>query len=166
MTDSPYMSIFAVMWVSAAVILILWFFWRDRKEQKQLEQRWQEREERKREAERQRQQHLKERHALILRTREQRYQLEERALVLLDKLQKEGRLCISDDEYGLLSDAVCVEYENLGVDIMYHENLYRGLSEEADEAIQEIDDEEIMRAQRMGEKGMWSQEGSLNIRNL
>ena len=166
MTDSPYMNVFMVVWFSAAAILILWFFWRDRKDQKQREQRWQEREERKREAERQRQQHLKERHALILRTREQRYQLEERVLVLLDKLQKEGRLCISDDEYGLLSDAVCVEYENLGVDIMYHENLYRGLSEEADKAIMEIDDEELMRAERMGEKGMWSQEGSLNIRNL
>ena len=166
MTDSPYTTVFAVVWFSAAAILILWFFWRDRKDQKQREQRWQEREERKREAERQRQQHLKERHALILRTREQRYQLEERVLVLLDKLQKEGRLCISDDEYGLLSDAVCVEYENLGVDIMYHENLYRGLSEEADKAIMEIDDEELMRAERMGEKGMWSQEGSLNIRNL
>ena len=66
MTDSPYMTVFAVVWFSAAAILILWFFWRDQKDQKQREQRWQEREERKREAERQRQQHLKERHEIIM----------------------------------------------------------------------------------------------------
>ena len=66
----------------------------------------------------------------------------------------------------MLMKAICVEYDNLGMDVMHHENLYRGLSEEADEAINEIDDEEFLRAERLGEKGMWSLNGSLNPAKL
>ena len=155
-----------VVWFSAAIIFFAWFFWRDRQDQKRREQRWQEKEEHKREAQRQRQQHLKERHEIILRNREQRYQLENRALKLLDKLADEGRLSLSDDERHQLMKAICVEYDDLGMDVMHHENLYRGLSEEADEAINEIDNEEFARAERQNEKGMWSLEGSLDIATL
>lgn len=166
MTDSPYTTAFMVVWFSAAIIFFAWFFWRDRQDQKRREQRWQEKEEHKREAQRQRQQHLKERHEIILRNREQRYQLENRALKLLDKLADEGRLSLSDDERHQLMKAICVEYDDLGMDVMHHENLYRGLSEEADEAINEIDNEEFARAERQNEKGMWSLEGSLDIATL
>ena len=150
------MTAFMVVWFSAAIIFFAWFFWRDRQDQKRREQRWQEKEERKREAQRQREQHLRERHEIILRNREQRYQLEERALKLLDKLADEGRLSATEEENKLLMKVICVEYDDLGMDVMHHENLYRGLSDEADEAINEIDDEESARAERLGEKGMWS----------
>ena len=166
MTDNPYMTAFMVVWFSAAIIFFAWFFWRDRQDQKRRDQRWQEQEERKREAQRQREQHLRERHEIILRTREQRYQLEDRALKLLDKLADEGRLSVSDDERHQLMKAICVEYDDLGMDVMHHENLYRGLSEEADKAISEIDNEEFARAERQNEKGMWSLEGSLDIATL
>lgn len=155
-----------VVWFSAAIIFFAWFFWRDRQDQKRREQRWQEKEERKREAQRQREQHLRERHEIILRNREQRYQLEDRALKLLDKLADEGRLSVNSNERHQLMKAICVEYDDLGMDVMHHENLYRGLSEEADEAINEIDNEEFARAERQNEKGMWSLEGSLDIATL
>ena len=147
MTDSPYMSVFAVMWVSAAVILILWFFWRDRKEQKRRDQQWQEREERKREAQRQRQQHLKERHALILRSRQQRMELEMQAMKLVGRMHFDEKR-ITEDELDILTDAICVEYEKLSMEMVHHENLYLGLSDEADMAIMEIDDEETALADR------------------
>ena len=166
MTDSPYTTAFMVVWFSAAIIFFAWFFWRDRQDQKRREQRWQEKEERKREAQRQREQHLRERHEIILRNREQRYQLEDRALKLLDKLADEGRLSVNSNERHQLMKAICVEYDDLGMDVMHHENLYRGLSEEADEAINEIDNEEFARAERQNEKGMWSLEGSLDIATL
>lgn len=155
-----------VVWFTAAIIFFAWFFWRDRQDQKRREQRWQEKEEHKREAQRQREQHLKERHEIILRNREQRYQLEERALALMGKMKDEGRLSTTDEENELLMKVICVEYDDLGMDVMHHENLYRGLSEEADEAINEIDNEEFARAERQNEKGMWSLEGSLDIATL
>lgn len=133
MPNSPYMTVFAVMWFSAAAILILWFFWRDRKEQKRRDQQWQEREERKREAQQQRQQHLKERHALILRTRQQRMELEMQAMKLVGRMHFDEKR-ITENELDIMTDAICVEYEKLSMEMVHHENLYLGLSDEADKA--------------------------------
>ena len=98
-------------------------------------------------AQRQREQHLKERHALILRTRQQRREQEEEALKLI------GRMCfdekrITEDELDQLNKVICVEYENLCMEVLHHENLYLGLSDEADKAIMEISDEEFALAER------------------
>jgi len=47
-----------------------------------------------------------------------------------------------------IPDAICVEYEKLSMEMVHHENLYLGLSDEADKAITEIDDEETALADR------------------
>lgn len=136
-----------VVWFSAAAIFFVWFSWRERQDQNRREQRWQEQEERKRETQRQRQQHLRERHALILRTRQLRYEQEQKALKLLERMFYDEKR-ITQEELDQLSDVICVETENLRMDVVHHENLYLGLSDEADKAIIEISDEEFALAER------------------
>ena len=136
-----------VVWFTGAAIFFAWYFWKDRQDQKRREQRWQEKEEHKREAQRQRQQHLKERHALILRTRQQRMELEMQAMKLVGRMHFDEKR-ITEDELDILTDAICVEYEKLSMEMVHHENLYLGLSDEADKAIMEIGDEETALADR------------------
>lgn len=64
---------------------------------------------------------------------------------MLSHMEDDGRLQWTEEERDVLLDAVCVEYEELALDISHHENLYRHLSAEADRAIQEIDQEEERR---------------------
>ncbi len=55
---------------------------------------------------------------------------------------------ITQEELDQLSEVICVECENLSMEVVHHENLYLGLSDEADKAILEISDEEYALAER------------------
>lgn len=150
-----------LVWFSAVAVFFVWFSWQEGQDQKRREQRWQEKEERRREAQRQREQHLKERHALILRTRQQRREQEEEALKLI------GRMCfdekrITEDELDQLNKVICVEYENLCMEVLHHENLYLGISDEADKAIIEISDEELALAERE-EHRKWERQQRIDV---
>ena len=91
-----------------------------------------------------REQHLRERHEIILRTRRLRWDLEDKCGRLIDRMSDEGR--ITEEEIALLQEAIYIENGVIGMDVCHHENLYYGLSEEGDKAIDEISDEEAAAA--------------------
>lgn len=88
-----------------------------------------------------REEHLKERYAIIMHTRELRLQLEDKAFGLIGRLEEEGRL--TEEECRFLENVIEVEGGKMWSELRHHENLYPGISEEGDKVIQEISDEEM-----------------------